>query len=115
MPIDFGTHHCFSSSGLVHASNTKRAGASKVRVPRNSTSDGRSRVVGFFIDMGTGSLSFSCVHHTEPGGSVFNTRTSGAQGSNPFAPTTVTIRTGDANERASPSPDVACRVRDPAG
>src|ERR1700733_2562199 len=31
MPIDFGTHHCLNSSGLVHVSNTRRAGPSKVR------------------------------------------------------------------------------------
>jgi Tol biopolymer transport system component len=42
MPIDFGAHHCFSSSGLVHASYTRRAGPSKVRVTTNSRSDFRS-------------------------------------------------------------------------
>jgi hypothetical protein len=26
MPVDFGTHHRLNSSGLVHASNTRRAG-----------------------------------------------------------------------------------------
>src|SRR6476646_10081194 len=56
MPIDLGAHHCFSSSGLVHASYTRRAGPSKVRVTTNSSSDVRSTVVGFF--MGVGSLSF---------------------------------------------------------
>src|SRR5215470_11799794 len=56
MPIDFGTHHCSNSSGLVHASNTRRAGASKVRVTTSSRSDFRSTVVRFFI-MGVGSLS----------------------------------------------------------
>src|SRR5688572_32706800 len=30
-PIDFGAHHRFISSGLVHASNTSRGGASKDR------------------------------------------------------------------------------------
>src|SRR5471030_3394968 len=49
MPNDFGDHHRFSSSGLVHASNTIRAGASKVRVTTSSRSDVRSVVVGFFI------------------------------------------------------------------
>src|SRR5262245_49767891 len=48
MPIDFGTHHCLSSSGRVHASNTRRAGALKVRVTTSSRSD-RSTVVGFFV------------------------------------------------------------------
>src|SRR3954470_4305104 len=57
MPIDFGAHHCFSSSGLVHASYTRRAGASKVRVTTNSRSDFRSTVVGFFT--GVGSLLFA--------------------------------------------------------
>src|SRR5688572_7238676 len=55
MPIDFGTHHCLNSSGLVHASNTRRAGPSKVRVTTSSRSDFRSTVVRFF--MGVGSLS----------------------------------------------------------
>src|SRR6201995_54005 len=31
-PADFGAHHRFSSSGLVHASKTMRAGPLKVRV-----------------------------------------------------------------------------------
>src|SRR5688500_5745708 len=55
MPIDFGTHHCLNSSGLVHASNTMRAGLLKVRVTTSSRSDFRSTVVRFF--MGVGSLS----------------------------------------------------------
>src|SRR5688572_68094 len=54
MPIDFGTHHCLNSSGLVHASNTMRAGPSTVRVTTSSRSDFRSTVVRFF--MGVGSL-----------------------------------------------------------
>src|SRR6185436_17621304 len=54
MPIDFGTHHCLNSSGVVHASNTRRAGALKVRVTTSSRSDFRSTVVRFF--MGVGSL-----------------------------------------------------------
>src|SRR5262249_29433042 len=49
MPIDFGTHHCLNSSGLVHASNTMRAGPLKVRVTTSSRSDFRSTVVRFFI------------------------------------------------------------------
>src|SRR5829696_8044090 len=55
MPIDFGTHHRLNSSGLVHASNTMRAGPLKVRVSTSSRSDLRSTVVRFF--MGVGSLS----------------------------------------------------------
>src|SRR5512147_461951 len=55
MPIDFGTHHRLNSSGLVHASNTTRAGPLKVRVTTRSRSDFRSTVVRFF--MGVGSLS----------------------------------------------------------
>src|SRR6187402_3952912 len=54
-PNDFGTHHSLSSSGLVHASNTMRAGHLKVRVTTSSRSDFRSTVVRFF--MGVGSLS----------------------------------------------------------
>src|SRR6187431_1608204 len=49
MPIDFGTHHCLNSSGLVHASNTMRAGPLKVRVTTSSRSDFRSTVVRFFV------------------------------------------------------------------
>src|SRR6476660_9364903 len=55
IPIDFGTHHCLNSSGLVHASNTRRAGPLKVRVTTSSRSDFRSTVVRFFI--GVTSLS----------------------------------------------------------
>src|SRR5262245_7428387 len=55
MPIDFGTHHCLNSSGLVHASNTMRGGPLKVRVTTSSRSDFRSTVVRFFI--GVASLS----------------------------------------------------------
>src|SRR5687767_5345765 len=55
MPIDFGTHHRLNSSGLVHASNTIRAGPLKVRVTTSSRSDFRSTIVRFFT--GTGSLS----------------------------------------------------------
>src|SRR5215813_7554624 len=54
-PLDFGTHHRLSSSGLVHASNTMRAGPLTVRVTTSSRSDFRSTVVRFF--MGVGSLS----------------------------------------------------------
>src|SRR3954447_17182272 len=54
-PNDFGTHHCLSSSGLVQASNTMRAGPLTVRVTTSSRSDFRSTVVRFFI--GVGSLS----------------------------------------------------------
>src|SRR6202522_1904885 len=54
-PNDFGAHHRLSSSGLVQASNTMRAGALKVRVTTSSRSDFRSTVVRFF--MGVGSLS----------------------------------------------------------
>src|SRR5678809_110961 len=55
MPIDFGAHHCLNRSGLVHASNTMRAGPLKVRVTTSSRSDLRSTVVRFF--MGVGSLT----------------------------------------------------------
>src|SRR5688572_30064102 len=55
MPIDFGSHHCLNSSGLVHASNTMRAGALKVLVTTSSRSDVRSTVVRFVT--GAGSLS----------------------------------------------------------
>src|SRR5882672_1873253 len=68
---DFGTHHRLNSSGLVHASNTMRAGPLKVRVTTSSRSDFRSTVVRFF--MGVRSLSllaaidlllpFQCLNH----------------------------------------------------
>src|SRR5687768_5882490 len=54
-PVDFGTHHRLNSSGLVHASNTRRAGPFMVRVTTSSRSDFRSTVVRFF--MGATSLS----------------------------------------------------------
>src|SRR5436190_12266725 len=53
MPIDFGTHHRLNSSGLVHASNTMRTGALKVRVTTSSRSDVRSTVVRFFPEVGS--------------------------------------------------------------
>src|SRR6185503_3254173 len=53
IPIDFGTHHCLNSSGLVHASNTRRAGPLKIRVTTTSRSDVRSTVVRFFIGVGS--------------------------------------------------------------
>src|SRR5262245_65722362 len=56
MPIDFGTHHRLNNSGLVHASNTMRAGPLKVRVTTISRSDFRSTVVAFFMDVGSLSL-----------------------------------------------------------
>src|SRR5688572_14686525 len=49
IPIDFGTHHCLNSSGLVHSSNTRRAGPLKIRVTTSSQSDFRSTVVRFFM------------------------------------------------------------------
>src|SRR3984893_2080026 len=55
-PADFGAHHRLSSSGLVHASNTMRAGPLKVRVITNSRSDFRSTVVRFFMGVGSPSL-----------------------------------------------------------
>src|SRR6185369_7013796 len=56
MPIDFGTHHCLNSSGVVHASNTMRAGPLMVRVTTSSRSDFRSAVVRFFARVGSLSL-----------------------------------------------------------
>src|SRR4030095_4476836 len=53
MPIDFGSHHCLNSSGLVHASNTMRAGPLMVRVTTTSRSDFRSTVVRFFTVPGS--------------------------------------------------------------
>src|SRR3954465_2639512 len=56
IPSDFGTHHCLNSSGLVHASNTRRAGPLMVRVTTSSRSDFRSTMVRFFIGMASLSL-----------------------------------------------------------
>src|SRR6185437_11961241 len=53
MPLDFDPHQRLNRSGLVHASNTRRAGASKVRVTTSSRSDFRSTVVGFFMGLGS--------------------------------------------------------------
>src|SRR6476469_6106495 len=53
MAIDFGTHHCLNSSGLVHASNTIRAGPLTVRVTTSSRSDFRSTVVRLFRGVGS--------------------------------------------------------------
>src|SRR5262245_2608543 len=55
-PHDFGTHHRWNSSALVHASNTRRAGPSKVRATASSRSDFRSTVVQSF--MAASSLPF---------------------------------------------------------
>src|SRR5262245_64617464 len=51
-PNDFGTHHRLSSSGLVNASKTMRAGPLMVRVTTTSRSDCRSTVVRFFTGPG---------------------------------------------------------------
>src|ERR1700683_29406 len=55
-PVDLGAHHRLSSSGLVHASNTMRAGLLNVRVTTSSRSDFRSTVVRFFVDVSSPSL-----------------------------------------------------------
>src|SRR5215470_5031206 len=52
-PNDFGAHHRLSSSGLVQASNTMRAGALNLRVTTSSRSDFRSTVVRFFPEVGS--------------------------------------------------------------
>ena len=60
--LDFGAHHRLSKApGLVHASNTMRAGPSKVRVTTSSRSDFRSTVVGFFMGVGSLSLLFASI------------------------------------------------------
>src|SRR5205814_2276703 len=64
-PNDFGAHHRLSNSGLVHASNTMRAGALNVRVTTSSRSDFRSTVVWFFIGVGSISL-FASIDHLLP-------------------------------------------------
>src|SRR5215217_3272597 len=56
MPIDFGTHHRLNSSGVVHASNTMRAGPLKVRVTTSSRSDVRSTAVRCLVGAGSRSL-----------------------------------------------------------
>src|SRR5262245_37791602 len=56
MPDDCGTHQRLSSSGLVNASNTMRAGPLKVRVTTSSRSPFRSTVVRFFVAVGSLSL-----------------------------------------------------------
>src|SRR5580765_6588879 len=56
IPIDFDTHHCLNSSGLVQASNARRAGALKVRVTTSSRSGFRSSVVRLFSEVGSLSL-----------------------------------------------------------
>src|SRR3569833_3676058 len=45
MPKDLGVHHFMMSSGVVQASQTMRAGASKLRVTTTSRSEWRSVVV----------------------------------------------------------------------
>src|SRR3984893_110506 len=55
-PADFGAHHRLSSSGLVHASNTRRAGPLKARLTTSSRSDFRSTAVRLFAGVGSPSL-----------------------------------------------------------
>src|SRR5215468_12607663 len=59
LPKPLGAHHRLSSSGWVHATNTIRAGALKVRVTTISRSDFRSAVVRFFTGVGSLSLRAS--------------------------------------------------------
>src|SRR5258708_11078319 len=63
-PYDLGTHHLLNSSALVHASNTRRAGALTVRVTTRSRSDVRSTAVRFFVAVASLSLlsSISLLH-----------------------------------------------------
>src|SRR6202035_4366515 len=58
-PNDFGAHHRWSSSGLVHASKTICAGPLKLRVTTSSRSDFRSTVVAYFVAL----LSLSFVSY----------------------------------------------------
>src|SRR4029077_11159736 len=53
MPLGFSTPHRLSRSGLVHASNTRRAGPLKVRVMTSSRSDFRSTVALFSMRVGS--------------------------------------------------------------
>src|SRR5437763_15877034 len=62
-PHDFGTHHRLNSSGLVQASNTRRAGPLMVRVTTSSRSDFRSTVVRFFMAAGSLSLLVASIDH----------------------------------------------------
>src|SRR5262245_15138936 len=48
MPIERGTHQRLNNSGLLQASNTRRGGASNIRVTTTSRSDFRSTVVRLF-------------------------------------------------------------------
>src|ERR1700743_3303215 len=57
MGMDFGTHQRLNSSSSLQASNTRRAGASKVRVMTSSRSDLRSTLVRFFMAVDSLSLS----------------------------------------------------------
>src|SRR5262245_57555410 len=61
-PSDFGTHHCLNSSGLVNASNTRRAGALMARVTTISRSEARSTLVRS-IAAGSAFLPASIVLH----------------------------------------------------
>src|SRR5215831_3847368 len=64
MPIDFGTHHCLNSSGLVHASNTMRGG------PLTVSRDDELTVGRPFHRRAVlhecGLTSSSCVHRPSP-------------------------------------------------
>src|SRR5262245_18816126 len=64
--IDFGSHHRLNSSGLVHASNTRRAGALKVRVTTSSRSDFRSSVMRLFMRASSLSRSLSFLASIDP-------------------------------------------------
>src|SRR3954468_22839483 len=58
IPNDFGAHQRLSSSGLLHASNTMRAGPLKVRATTSSRSDFRSTFVLFFMRISSFRFSF---------------------------------------------------------
>jgi hypothetical protein len=53
MPNDSGVHHRWNRSGLLQASNTRRAGAPTVRVTTSSRSEVRSTVVPAFPAAGS--------------------------------------------------------------
>src|SRR5690606_703007 len=68
-PKDAGTHQRRNSSARVHASNTRRAGASTVRRTTSSRSETRSARVGFGVWLAVlvGMVAFLSFQFTDDG------------------------------------------------
>src|SRR6185312_4856630 len=108
MPKDFGVHHFISSAGVVQASNTRRAGASKVRVTTTSRSDRRSVTVSLAIPL-TSLARFSIglllpFQFFDDGVQIIKAR--GPEAAVPFEPCGLFLESAPAKTAGADAPDL---------